>query len=452
MDSDHALDHVSTRSRPSDLRITDMRFAEIVGAPMHCILMKIETNQGLVGLGEVRDGSSRTYAAMLKGRLLGQNPCDVDRLFRRIKQFGGPARQGGGVSGVEVALWDLAGKAYGVPVYQMLGGRFRDRVRLYCDTPWREERGALADALARRLTMGFTFLKIDLGIDMLRGKPGALNAPPGLLEAREAADQERRAAGLGAPQLVRAARNRWHELHSVMHPLTGIHITEQGLDELEQAFAAARAAAGGGVPLAVDHIGHIGLGDCIRLARRLERHTPAWLEDPLPWQLSGQYRRLAAATTVPLCTGEDIYLKEGFAPLFASRAIAVAHPDVLTAGGILETKKIGDLAQEAGVALAMHMAESPVGCLAAAHCATATENFLALEFHSADVPWWQDIVKGAGRPIVSGGFVEVSDRPGLGIEGFNDEVLAEHAHPDRPALWEPTDRWDGEWSNDRAWS
>jgi L-alanine-DL-glutamate epimerase-like enolase superfamily enzyme len=132
--SDEVLNQVNTHSRPSDLKITDMRFADIAGAPMHCTLMKLYTNQGLVGFGEVRDAATKTYALMLKRLLLGENPCDVDRLFRRIKQFGGHARQGGGVSGVEVALWDLAGKAFGVPVYQMLGGRFRDSIRIYCDT------------------------------------------------------------------------------------------------------------------------------------------------------------------------------------------------------------------------------------------------------------------------------------------------------------------------------
>jgi L-alanine-DL-glutamate epimerase-like enolase superfamily enzyme len=131
---DAVLDHVSAASRPSQLKITDMRFADISGAPMHCTLMKLYTNQGLIGYGEVRDAATKTYALMLKRLLLGENPCNVDRLFRRIKQFGGPARQGGGVSGVEVALWDLAGKAFGVPVYQMLGGKFRDAIRIYCDT------------------------------------------------------------------------------------------------------------------------------------------------------------------------------------------------------------------------------------------------------------------------------------------------------------------------------
>ena len=119
---------------PATLKITDMRFADVDGAPKRCTLLKLYTNQGLVGYGEVRDASSKTYALMLKSRLLGENPCNVDRLIHKIKQFGGPSRQGGGVSGVEIALWDLAGKAWGVPVWQLLGGKFRDKIRIYCDT------------------------------------------------------------------------------------------------------------------------------------------------------------------------------------------------------------------------------------------------------------------------------------------------------------------------------
>ena len=127
-------ENVRPYSVPSELKITDLRVANINGAPKHCPLIKIYTNQGVVGYGEVRDASSATYALMLKSRLLGENPLNVDKLFRRIKQFGGHSRQGGGVSGVEIALWDIVGKVYGVPVYQLLGGKFRDKVRVYCDT------------------------------------------------------------------------------------------------------------------------------------------------------------------------------------------------------------------------------------------------------------------------------------------------------------------------------
>jgi len=131
--ADQTLDalpqNTNTNSKPSALQITDLRVLTIGRAPMTCPIIRMDTNQGIYGLGEVRDGASKNYALMLKSRLLKENPCNVDKLFRKVKQFGGHSRQGGGVCAVEMALWDLAGKAYNVPVYQMLGGKFRDRIR-----------------------------------------------------------------------------------------------------------------------------------------------------------------------------------------------------------------------------------------------------------------------------------------------------------------------------------
>ena len=117
--------NVNTHSGPSRLKITDLRVAVVTSAPMTCPIIRIDTNQGVYGLGEVRDGASPSYALMLKSRLLGENPVNVDRLFRKIRQFGGPARQAGGVCAVEMALWDIAGKVYNISVYQMRGGKFR---------------------------------------------------------------------------------------------------------------------------------------------------------------------------------------------------------------------------------------------------------------------------------------------------------------------------------------
>ncbi|NPV54098.1 MAG: mandelate racemase/muconate lactonizing enzyme family protein [Firmicutes bacterium] len=448
---EEALNHVNPYSKPSDLRITDMRFTDILGAPFHSSLIKIYTNQGLVGLGEVRDIADKQYALMLKSRILGENPCNVDKIFRRIKQFGGFARQGGGVSGIEVALWDLAGKAYGVPVYQMLGGKFRDQVRLYCDTDvgGKINGKIMGEALKKRMERGFTFLKMDLGISLLYGEEGTISAPLGFIEKLKDAD-------IGLPRVPktmeeRVERNRAYDVLNIPHPLTGVQLTEKGLDVLEQYMADVRSIIGDQVPLAIDHLGHINVESVIRLARRLEKYHPAWLEDPIPWQYTDQYVRLSNSTAVPICTGEDIYLKENFRPLLEKRGVSVIHPDILTTGGILETKKIGDMAYEYGVAMAIHMAEGPVACMAAAHVAVATENFLALEFHAADVPWWNDIVVGLPN-IVQNGFITVPDKPGLGIDDFDDEVLKEHIHPDVPGLWEPTDEWNGNLSHDRIWS
>jgi L-alanine-DL-glutamate epimerase-like enolase superfamily enzyme len=442
------LDQVNTNSRPSALRITDIRCADIVEAPFSSTLIKIYTNQGIVGLGEVRDGASKTFALVLKSRLLGENPCDIDRLFRRIKQFGGHGRQGGGVSAIEVALWDLAGKAYGVPVYQMLGGRFRDRVRMYCDTDASKPSGTeTGKRLRERMALGYTFLKMDLGLGQIMHVPGAVGAPSGLLERYRT--QPNHMPDRNVEE--RRARNTAYDVHNVRHPFTGLHLTEKGLDLLEQYLAEVREEIGPEIPLAIDHLGHIALSDGIRLARRIEKYTPAWLEDVLPWQYTAQYEQLARSTTVPICTGEDIYLKEDFMPLLNS-GLAVIHPDLLTSGGILETKKIGDAAQEHGVAMAIHMAESPIAAMAAAHVAVATENFLALEQHAVDVPWWNDLVTGVDTPIVRGGFIEVTDKPGLGIDDINDETVREHLPEGATGIWEPTDRWNDEYSWDRTWS
>ncbi|PAW78534.1 MAG: mandelate racemase [Verrucomicrobia bacterium Tous-C9LFEB] len=442
---------MNTKIDPSTLKITDMRFADIDGAPKRCTLIKLYTNQGLIGYGEVRDASSRTYAAMLKSRIIGANPCNVERIFNRIKQFGGPSRQGGGVSGIEVALWDLAGKAWGVPVWQLLGGKFRDQIRIYCDTDSEGGGRDMGKALKERMDSGFTFLKMDLGLELLIDKPGCLSAPLGFLEKM----REYKRTVFSTPHGSidpRAMRGEAYELFSTAHPFTGIHLTEKGLDFLEQYMADVREVIGYEIPLAIDHVGHIPVEDCLKLAKRLERFNLAWMEDPVPWQMTNQYVSLANATTVPMCTGEDMYLKSSFKPLFESRGISVVHPDVLSTGGILETKKIGDMAEEYGVAMAIHMAESPIACMAAVHVAAATNNFLALEVHSVDVPWWEDLVKGLPKPLIQNGYIQVPNAPGLGIESLNEELIAEKIHPDFPEAWGSTEQWDKEWANDRQWS
>ncbi len=444
-----------TKIDPAALKITDMRFADIDGAPKRCTLLKLYTNQGLVGYGEVRDASSKTYALMLKSRILGENPCNVDRIFRKIKQFGGHSRQGGGVSGIEIALWDLAGKAYGVPLYQLLGGKFRDEIRVYCDTDadGKDNSGhAMGLALKKRLDLGFTFLKLDLGIGLLMDEPGALCAPLGLLDEmkRYAPHLLQVQGGSVTPDMVR--RQKSYSIVTTAHPFTGIHITEKGLDILEAYLREVREVIGYEVPLAIDHFGHVCVEDCIRFARRAEPYNIAWMEDMVPWIYPDQCRRLREATAIPVCTGEDIYLKEGFEPLIKQGCVSVIHPDILTCGGALELKKIADMADEHGVAVAIHMAESPVACMAAVHTAAAMHNVLAMELHSVDVPWWADMVNGLPKPLVRDGFIRVPEGPGLGIESLNEDVLRRHLNENIPGMWEPTDQWDREFSNDRIWS
>ena len=417
-------------------------------------LIKIMTNQGLTGYGEVRDASSKLYAQMLKSRILGENPCNVDKIFRKIKQFGWHSRQGGGVSGVEIALWDLAGKAYGVPLYQLLGGKFRDEVRVYCDTDvdGRHTGRDMGRALKKRMDMGFTFLKMDLGIGLLMDEPGTINAPLGFIDdMKKYAPQVLNVQG-GSVTADMVKHQKSYAIVNTAHPFTGIHLTEKGLDYLENYVKEVREVIGYEVPLAIDHFGHVCVEDCIRFARRMERYNIAWMEDMVPWMYTDQYVRMRNATTVPVCTGEDIYLKEDFQKLILAGGVSVIHPDILTCGGALELKKIADFADEHGVAVAIHMAESPVACMAAVHAAAAMNHVLAMEYHSVDVPWWQDMVTGLPKPLIRNGFIQVPDGPGLGFEDINEEVVRAHINPNIPGLWESTDQWNTEFSNDRLWS
>ena len=250
--------------------------------------------------------------------------------------------------------------------------------------------------------------------------------------------------------MVRAQKS--YSIVTTAHPFTGIHLTEKGLDYLENYVKEVREVIGYEVPLAIDHFGHVCVEDCIRFAKRMEPYKLAWLEDMVPWMYTDQYVRLKNSTTIPIATGEDIYLKEGFETLIKAGGVSVIHPDILTCGGALELKKIADIADENGVAVAVHMAESPVACLAAVHTAAAMHNVLALEFHSVDVPWWADMVTGINNPIFENGFIKVPEKPGIGFDELNEEVIKEHINPQIPGYFEPTDEWNKEFSNDRIWS
>ncbi len=416
--------NVKRASEPSALKITDLRVAVVVKAPMTCPIIRIDTNQGLVGWGEVRDGASETYALILKSRVLGENPCNVDKVFRKIKQFGAPARQAGGVCGVEMALMDLAGKAWGVPCWQMLGGKFRDRVRLYADTTETEDPKEQGLRLKARMDRGLTFLKQDFGIDLLKDKPGMLSMPSG--EVPWGGD-------------------------SLPHPFTAVQITDKGIAFLSDWIGTIRSVIGMDIPLASDHYGHITVNSCIKLARAMEKWNLAWMEDMVPWQYGTLLKQIRDAVDIPLLTGEDIFLKEDFARLIDMGAIDMIHPDLASSGGLMETKKIGDYAHEHGVPMAMHFAGTPVSFMANVHTAAASENFIALEHHSLDVPWWDTLVTtGDGKPLVDHGFAPVPDTPGLGVE-LNEEAVKGHLRPEA-GYFDPTPDWDKERSNDRPWS
>ena len=417
---------VNTNSSPSTLKITDLRIATVVKPGP-----ALSDHPGRHKSGCLRPGRSarrrqRHLCVVLEKPHRWRDPLQLDKIFREIKQFGGHARQGGGVSAIEMALWDITGKVYNAPVYALLGGgKFRDKIRIYADTTESNDPKVYAQRMKeRKEVMGLTWLKMDLGIEMVSDIPGTVTNPTDI--------------------------EQWKP-HQLPHPLLGMEVTDKGIAMLEQYVAAVRDAVGMEIPLSMDHLGHLGVKSIIRLGKAYEKYNLSWMEDVIPWNFTDLLKEISLENPTPILTGEDIYLKEPFQVLCENHAVGKIQPDLATSGGILETKKIGDLAQEYGVPMAMHFAGTPVSCMANVHCAAATENFLALENHSLDVPWWSSLVEeGVKTPIVNHGWIEVPDRPGLGVT-LNEDLVKQHLAPGT-GYFEPTPQWDQERSWDRLWS
>lgn len=396
---------VNKMSAPSQLKITDMRACRIASNYDYPII-RIDTNQGVYGLGEVRDAGVEGLALVLKPHLVGRNPLQIEPILDGLRKFANHRRTGGGFSAVDIALHDIAGKVYNVPVWRLLGSKYRDRVRIYCDTPQTDDPKVFADRLKRRQKDGFTFFKMDLGTRLVAKIPGAVND------------------------------------HRVA--------TEKGLKLLCEYLAAVRDGIGYDVPLAADHFGALTVNDSIRYARAFEPYQLAWVEDPLQVHTGGYggdapldwraYKEIKEATTSPIATGESLFgLEEGFRGFIENRALDIVHPDPLTSGAIRETKRIADYASLYGISTAIHFAGSPVGCMASVHMIATIKDFVAMENHAVDIPWWGDLVTGPEKPIIQNGYITVPDTPGIGVE-LNEEVVKQHLRI--PGYFEPTPQFD----------
>lgn len=382
------------------MKITDVRVAVVEGN-FYWPLVRVDTDEGIHGYGEVRDHGRGHYdekmkrlALDLRPVLVGQDPTNVEPLIQRIKGFGGPGRQGGGVSGVEMALWDINGKALGVPVWRLLGGRYRNRIRIYCDChSGRPIRNSAEDykldaedytpeAYARNAKeikkLGFTLLKFDIGAHV-----GSL-VPGGFYDG---------------------------------------HITPAGIAYELSIVEALREAIGWDTELSLD-CGQGTVEAAIRFGHAVEPFGLSWIEDLL-WGEERQvkaFKEITRRVNVPTLTGEDLYLREGFRRFIEEGAIRIPAPDLATVGGILENKRIADLAHLHGLEIAPHFAGSPICMMANIHAAAAMPNLIAVEFHAVGVPWWDSLVKGVSKPIINDGYIQVPEKPGLGIELDEDAV------------------------------
>lgn len=386
---------VSAYSSPSDLKITDMR-ACTVAANYDYPIIRIDTNQGVYGLGEVRDAGVKGIALILKAHILGKNPLQVESVLAKLRPFAGQGRMGGGYSAVDMALHDIAGKVYGVPAWRLVGQKRRDKIRIYCDTTGHKDPKIYAQRMLARKNLGFTFFKMDLYTTLVADRPGAV-----------------------------------HDDGTA---------TEKGLGYLCEYIAAVRDAIGWDAPLAADHFGKLSVNDAIRYARAFEPYQLAWAEDFISYKDWRGYKTISDVTTTPILTGEDAFgLEEGFQSLIENRAVDIIHPDPETSGGLLETKRIADYAELHAIPTALHFAGSPVGCMASVHLAATLGDFIVMENHAVDMPWWQDLVTGVPKPIIQDGYIPVPEKPGLGVE-LNEAVVKEHLR--YPGYFEPTPMFD----------
>lgn len=407
---------VSTHSSPSQLKITDLRVAR-VAATYDYILIRIDTNQGIYGIGEGHESSHVNNVLQYKSMLLGQNPCNVDMIFKAMKPFGSWGTEGSGVSGIEMALWDLVGRVYGVPCYQFLGGKYRDRVRLYADTPSPKKKSpeGYAQRIAERKALGLTLIKFDMRLSDL------------------VAADERVVTGKSAEYEYPLGRRRFAARGSV-----GTQLTDRGLAAMVDIVSAAREAAGPDIPLAIDHFGPLTVKDGIRMGRALEGFGLAWLEDIMPtWDVKGNLK-VTRAISVPTLAGEQGYLLDGLRELIEKQAVDIIQPDLVTVGGMSEIKRVADYAEQHGMPTVLHCAGSPVAFMANIHCAAAIGSLVAQEIHSLDIPFWKDLVTGLPDPFMEDGYVRVPEKPGLGLE-FNYQAIEEHLR--YPGVFESSEEW-----------
>lgn len=385
------------------IKITDLKCAIIEKSAV----VRIVTDQGISGYGQAETSKPflKPYVLFYKDYLIGEDPTNVERCMMKIRRMGGFKPWGSAVSAIEMALWDIAGKVAGVPVYKLLGGKIRDKVRVYNGGVNRFPRHGLepqdyADSIKRMkdAAEGFTIIKQGIGFHSRQGSE--------------------------APDFFYGQPAKSYSPANPPHPNRG-PLTENGLKRFIACVDAMKKVLGDQVGLALDCGPGYMLSDAIRLAKALEPYNLMWMEDLLtgdytPYVMADIYKELTRSTTTPIHTGEQIYLRQNYRELIETNAVRVIGPDPADVGGIAELKWIAEYADIHGIQIAPHgIFNGLIGL--AAHvqvAATMPENFIAFEYPWSSQPWWYEIIEGLPDPIVKNGLIDVWDAPGLGVQ-FN---------------------------------
>ncbi|WP_331235975.1 mandelate racemase/muconate lactonizing enzyme family protein [Natronorarus salvus] len=366
-----------------DVTITDVQ-TTMVNGNFPWTLVRIYTDAGVVGTGEAYWGAGvPELIERMKPFLFGENPLDIDRLTEHLVQkMSGEGSIAGvtvtAISGIEIALHDLAGKILDVPAYQLLGGKYRDEMRVYCDCHTADEADPIACAdEAEHVVeeLGYDALKFDLDVPSGHEKDRA---------------------------------NR--------------HLREPEIAHKTSIVEAVTDRVGSRADVAFDCHWTFSAGSARRLAGALEEFPVWWLEDPVPPENHDVQREVTRFTSTPIAAGENVYRKHGHRKLVEDQAVDIIAPDMPKVGGMRETRKIADLADTYYVPVAMHNVASPVGTVASAHVGAAISNSLAVEYHSYQLGWWEDLVE---EDVIEEGYIEIPEEPGLGVT-LDMDAVSEH--------------------------
>jgi gluconate/galactonate dehydratase len=410
-----------------------MRISRVVTAVVEAnfdwTYVRVETDEGVSGLGECFFAPG--LSAMIRefeSILVGEDPRDIDRLYQKMRWASSAGSIAGftyhAISGIEAALWDLKGRALGVPIWQLMGGKFRDRVRIYADCHAGHTLESLGPLLQRRSPEWLTALS---GEQAVRAA-GYYEALPD--------DYESFTPKAYAAKAVAVRDAGYSALKFDLDvPVEGTAapdpyartLSPAQLEHLAALVSETCAAVGRHVEVAFDCHWRFTLKDALKLAKMIEGVPVAWLEDPTPPENPTTLARLTAATSTPIGCGENWYTRDGFREALATGAIDVALPDFQKCGGLGEGKRIADLVDMHDLPVSPHNISSPIGTMASVHVAAAIPNFHTLEFHAQDVPFFDALLAG-GCPLIVDGHVAVPDGPGLGVE-LDLEVAATYAKP-----------------------
>jgi L-alanine-DL-glutamate epimerase-like enolase superfamily enzyme len=392
------------------MKITDIKCANIGLHPV----VRVVTDEGISGYGEVESYKPylKPFALFHKQYIIGQDPTDVTRVMNRIRRMGSFKPWGSAVSAIEMALWDIAGKAAGVPVYKLLGGKVRDRVRVY--------NGAVRFEFTAYTPEGFA-------ANMQRMK----DSPEGFSLIKQG-------IAFHGHMAERVPDFFYGDLNEAFrYPNRGM-LTERGFKHVIACVEAMKSVLGDEVGLALDCGPGWTVPDAIRLAKALEPLHIAWLEDLItgdytPYVLADVYREVTQSTSTPIHTGEQIYLRQNFRELIEGHAVNIIGPDPCDVGGIAELKWVAEYADLHGILFAPHGTGNGLLGLAALVQVSATlpENFIAFEYPIGNPAWWYDIVDGLSQPIVKNSHIDVWDRPGMGVELIPDRVIPYLAEEDK---------------------